>query len=374
MNKKVIVGVIAIVIVVGLGWYFLSKKEKKEDTVKIGAILSLSGEYAEYGQNVKKGMDLALEKFHHNNPNINVKIIYEDNKGNAKDALTAYKKIKIQSPFAIIDGAISTLTLSIVPEITKDKIVLLSTGASNPSLSGISPYFFRVWNSDSEEGSFIAKKIYSKYGVGSINVLYINTDYGLGLLTAFKKEFVQLGGLIESEIAFNSTMIDFKDIISKIDFKKANTCYLIGYANQTALITKTIRTINKDCLIFSTVATEADQFNALAGESANNVIYAYNAPTNSQEYQNFKQLYKEKYGTDPQILTDVAFDALSLILEKVVGKEISSGEELRKFLSEMDEYLGASGNIKFDINGDVHKKMILKTIINNKFVAVESDE
>jgi len=363
----------AIIWAVSLGVFFSGCGEKK-DRIRIGAILSLSGEYAEYGQNVKKGMDLALENFLNTNPEIKINVVYEDNKGNARDALTSYKKIKTRKSIAIIDGAISTLTLSVVPNITKDRIVLMSTGASNPSLSGISPYFFRLWNSDSEEGSFMANKIYNDFEINKINILYINTDYGLGLLSAFKKDFIQVGGQIISEIPFDANLIDFRDIVSKINLNSTNSCYLIGYANQTALITRAIRTVRNNCLIFSTVATEAEQFNSIAGESANGVIYAYNAPVNSAEYIEFRNLYMKKYSTEPQILTDVAFDALNIIIKNITRKNITSGEELRIALSEMEEYFGASGNIKFDENGDVHKKMILKTVKNNTFIELDKYE
>jgi ABC-type branched-subunit amino acid transport system substrate-binding protein len=88
----------------------------------------------------------------------------------------------------------------------------------------------------------------------------------------------------------------------------------------------------------------------------------------------FRDEYEIKYNTLPQILNDVAYDALSIILKQTFEGKLKSGDELRESLTKMNEYAGASGNIKFDANGDVHKNMILKIIKNNKFEEVDSNE
>ena len=191
MKRKVVFGIgsILILALVGVGIYSRLNRENVKDIIKIGAILPLSGDYAEYGQNDKKGIDLAVEKFKETNPNFELVVIYEDNKGNPKDAVTAMKKMVIEKPIAIIDDAISSITLSLLPEAEKNKIVLISTGATNPELSGKSPFFFRVWNSDVEEGAFAANAIYNILKFKNTAIIYINTDYGIGLRDAFKKVF-----------------------------------------------------------------------------------------------------------------------------------------------------------------------------------------
>ena len=113
----------------------------KTDSVYVGSIMDLSSDNAEYGKNVQKGMDLALEEFIKTHEKSRVKILYEDNGGNAAKTLSAYHKMATTNkPVVIVDGAQSTLSLSLIPKAEKDEVVLLSTGASSPKLTGISPY------------------------------------------------------------------------------------------------------------------------------------------------------------------------------------------------------------------------------------------
>ena len=346
----------------------MSCREKSE-TIFVGSILDLSSDNAEYGKNVQKGMNLALEDYKKSHPDCNVKILYEDNAGNASRTLNAYHKMTMKNkPVVIVDGAQSTLSLSLIPKAEKDEVVLLSTGASSPKLTGISPYFFRLWNCDTEEGSFIAEQIFNTLYIKNVNILYLNTDYGLGLMSTFKSKYEQLGGTITSIVSFEEKQTDFKDCVTKIKKTPASGIYIVGYATESALITKYIRSVGIVTPIFSTVATEADQFLKLAGDTGNGVVYAYTQPTISKEYQSFRNKYKVRYDEDAQILTDVAFDAMNILLKAIEEDKVKDGKMLKEYLSKMPDYNGASGNIKFDKNGNVHKGMILKTIKDNKFV------
>lgn len=346
----------------------VSCKEKSE-TIYVGSIMDLSSDNAEYGKNVQKGMDLALEEYRKSHPDCKVNILYEDNAGNASKTLSAYHKMAMKNkPIVVVDGAQSTLSLSLIPKTEKDEVVLLSTGASSPKLTGVSPYFFRLWNCDTEEGCFIAEAIFNTIEIKSVNVLYLNTDYGLGLMNTFKTKYEQLGGKIGTIVAFEDSQTDYKDCVAKIKQTPSDGIYIVGYATESALISKYIRSVGIKNPIFSTVATEADQFVKLAGNAGNGVVYAYTQPTTSKEYQSFRELYKTKYNEDPQILTDVAFDAMNILLKSVDEGNVINGKMLKEYLSSMPEFDGASGNIKFDKDGNVHKGMILKMVKDGKFV------
>ena len=276
MKRKLIIALFVILCAVSCN--------KKPDIIYVGAIMDFSSDNAEYGKNVQKGMDLALEEYSKGHPDCNVSIIYEDNAGNASNTLNAYHKMAMsKKPIVIVDGAQSTLSLSLIPKAEKDEVVLLSTGSSSPKLTGISPYFFRLWNSDTEEGSVMAGQIFNTIGIHNINVLYLNTDYGVGLMSTFKEKFEQLGGVVNSVVSFEDGQSDYKDCVAKIKQSPAGALYIVGYATESALISKYIRSADKVTPIFSTVATEADQFIKLAGAAGEGIVYAYTLPTENSK-------------------------------------------------------------------------------------------
>lgn len=362
MRRNNIISVIIISLIASF-FIFSGCESNKEEVIKIGANLPLTGEVAVYGQNDKKGMDLALAK---SDLDVKVEIIYEDNKGTTKDGVQAANKLMNENVIAVIDDAISGISLATIPIYEKSKVPLISTGATNPSLSGISPYFFRIWNSDVEEGDFAARAAYNDLGKRKVVILYLNSDYGVGLKNVFEERFINLGGEVESSHAFEENIKDYRSVINKFKNQDFDLIYIIGYAPQTGLLVKNIREqqIEKD--ILSPVTTEDQKFLELAGEASEGILYVFNSTPEGSNYEHFVNAYKTKYNEEPQLLTDVGYDAVKLVL-MAIKSGARNGDEIKNFLSQMGEYEGASGLIKFDKNGDVHKPMLLKIIKNGQF-------
>ena len=367
MKRKIPISLIILaVIVAGIAIYFI-QKPKEPETIKIGAILPLTGDMAMYGKNDKMGIDLAVEEINKSG-GINgkmVQVLYQDNQGEAKTAVSALQKLIQDGIFIVIDDAMSSITLSMVPVAKAKKIIIISTGATNPQLSGISPYFFRIWNSDAEEAIFMARYCL-KEKINQILILYVNNDYGKGLADAFSREFTKEGGRIVEKLDFDENSRDFKSIVTRIKSYSPQYIYLIGYAAQTGIIVKQVRELGIMAKIIGTVAMEDSKFLQLAGKSAEGVIYPFPKEPTGEAYREFKELFKKKYNKEPEILSDVGYDAANLSIY-AISKGARNADEVRKIFLQMTNYEGASGIIKFDENGDVHKPMVIKEIRNGKF-------
>jgi len=340
----------------------------KDKVIKIGAILPLTGSNAVYGQNDKMGIDLAIEKVNAQG-GINgkkIEVIYEDNQGEAKMAVSAMQKLMQEGVFIVIDNAMSSITLSMVPIAKDNKMIIISTGATNPKLSGISPYFFRIWNSDGEEAVFTAKYCREKLGMKDIVIMYINNDYGKGLADAFEKSFNNLGGKVLSKIDFEQKSKDFRNVIAKLTKYPTDNIYLVGYASQTGLIANQIKEQKMNKAIVGSVAMEDTKFIELAGKASEGIMYPYSKTPSGKQVEEFNKLFEQKYGKKPEILCDKGFDATNLAI-MALKNGASNAEKVREFFLNMKEYEGASGMIKFDKNGEVHQPMVMKIIKNGKF-------
>jgi len=367
MKKKMVGWIIAVVVVLILILIPALSRQKQPQEIKIGAILPLTGDMAMYGNNDKMGIDLAVEEINKSG-GINgkmVQVLYQDNQGEAKTALSALQKLIQDGVFIVIDDAMSSITLSMVPVAKAKKIIIISTGATNPRLSGISPYFFRIWNSDAEEAIFMARYCL-KEKINQILVLYVNNDYGKGLADAFSREFTKEGGRIVEKLDFDENSRDFKSIVARIKSYSPQYIYLVGYAAQTGIIVKQVRELGIVAKIIGTVAMEDAKFLQLAGKSAEGVIYPFPKEPTGESSRKFKELFKKKYNKEPELLSDVGYDAANLSIY-AISKGTRNADDVRKIFLQMTDYEGASGIIKFDENGDVHKPMVIKEIRNGKF-------
>jgi branched-chain amino acid transport system substrate-binding protein len=370
-NKKLIASLGILILLISLAMIGCDKsKVSKEAGIKIGAILPLSGDAALYGNNDREGIDLAVELVN-SKGGINgnkIEILYEDSKADAKTGVSAVNKLANSNISAFIDNAISTVTLAVLPIATEKKIVVLSTGATNPSLSGASPYFYRIWNSDAEEGVFAAKACKEKLSLKKISVVYINNDYGKGLKEVFTKEYANLGGQIVSEETYEKGDKNFKSVLSKIKQGNPEAIYLVGYASETGIIAKQIKELQISAKIVGTVAMEDPVFLKLAGKASEGVAYVFPKSAEGQVVNEFKEQFKKKYGKDPGLLCDAGYDAANLIIE-AYRKGAKSSDDIRKVFTELKGFSGASGEITFDAKGDVHKPMVLKVVKDGAFSA-----
>lgn len=345
---------------------------KVVEPLRIGAVLPLTGDAAEYGNNDKKGIDLAVELLNAAGgiDGQKLTVVYEDCQADAKLAVSAINKLGMQKVPALIDDAISTIALAMVPVATGNKQVIISTGASNPSLSGISPYFFRIWNSDAEEGVFAAKLVSSDLKAKNVAILYVNTDYGIGLSKVFSGEFSKMGGAIVCTETFEKDAKEFRSQATKLKEKSPDVIYLVGYAAQTGIAAKQLREQGVTARVVGTVAMEDPQFVNLAGEASEGVLYPFPQQPSGEAVGKFKASFRQKYNKEPGLLCDCGYDAANLII-LALKQGARSGTDIQGRLAAVKNYDGASGIISFDEKGDVHKPMVVKTIKKGAFVSVQ---
>lgn len=88
-----IIFVIVLGIVLGIAIIFTRVTQEVHE---IGAIIPLTGDYANLGQSCRKGIDLAIKQINEESSihgRKKLKVIYEDSKGKPADAVTAVNKL-----------------------------------------------------------------------------------------------------------------------------------------------------------------------------------------------------------------------------------------------------------------------------------------
>jgi len=336
----------------------------QKGTIKIGAVLPLTGDAAQAGLNTKLGMDLAVEEIN-NTGGLNgrkIEIVYEDCQGQPKLAVSAMQKLaEVDKVPAVVDNSLSTVTLSIAPVAEAKKVVVLATGASSPKISSAGDYIFRIWNSDDLEGEVMAGYTVDSLKLGQISVLYINNDYGLGLQGVFQKNVETQGGRLVAQEVFQPGSKDFKNELTKLLKNKSQAIYLVGYPTECSGIIKQLKRFGYRGLILGTIVM-ADPIVQQALKETGYVCY-YPVPK-QPDLQNpsiakFIEAFKKKYQKDPPMLADVGYDAVKLIAMGISSTQEYRGETIKNYFYGMQGYGGASGYLKFDKNGDVKKPVVV---------------
>lgn len=345
----------------------ISCGKKEEDAIKIGAILPLTGDASDYGIKSKNGIDLALEEINKQG-GVNgqqIKIIYEDDRLEPKEGLNAFNKLSNVDNVPCIIGPISSgVVLTIAPETNKKKIVILSTYASNYKITEAGDYIFRIYPSDALQGktdSEFADSMGWKDGA----ILYINSDYGVGLKNVFKKRFQELGNKILIEEGFNQGDTDFRSQLEKIKRSHTSFIFMPGNAKEMALILVQAKQLGIKQKFIATDSFLESTVSEIAGNAAQGVYYSVPLENHDSTYQNFVKRFNAKYKINPGLLEALGYDGMK-ILALAISKGGYSSEGIKNALYSISGYKGATGDITFDKNGDILKNFILKHVAEQR--------
>jgi branched-chain amino acid transport system substrate-binding protein len=349
-----------------------TKEEPKE--IKIGAILPLTGDAAIYGQEIKNGIELALEEINQKG-GINdtlINIIYEDDQGQARIGVSAMEKlIKTDNVPVVIGGAMSSVAVPLSSIADKNKVVLLSPTATAPVLSGISKYFFRIWPSDNYDGSFMAEFAFNSLSLRKVCILYVNTDYGKGIEEVFKREFEKLGGEILKSESYELGTTDFRTQLTKIQELKPEAIYLPGYYKEFAGILRQAKELGFRGRFLSVNSFYDPKLLEIAGDSAEGAIFTYplyDPKCGQPIVQSFVQSFKEKYGKEPDAFAVQGYDALKIVA-LAIEKGGYSSKDIQRAMSQIKDFAGVGGTMSFDQNGDVVKPLRILTVKDGKFIS-----
>lgn len=351
--------------------FILGCNQKNDDIIKVGVILPLSGPAAEIGKTILDGIHLAFDDFQTTSRKI--ELIIEDDKLDPKTGInSANKLIHIDKVKIIIGLASSPVALAVAPICEKNNVIMISSTASSPKLTGSGDYIFRIYPSDIYDGKILADFGYNNLDAKTSSILFLNNDFGVGLRDSFKKNFESNGGLVTEMESFLSEDISFRTQLTRIKESNSDIVLAIAIDMQYENIIKQIRELNIKSKILAPVTFDNPEIVKNLGNSVNGVYYTrplYDINSSNKIVSIFRKSYKDKFNSEPPLLSAMGYDSFFVIFRSLVQNNYD--------LSLIQGYLyktsfsGSTGEFKFDKMGDVIRDIEVMEIRKNKAVKYE---
>jgi len=347
-----------------------AKKEEKE--IKIGAILPLTGDAAQYGDSIKKGVDLALTQINSKGgiKGRPVTVIYEDSKAVPADGVAAFQKlVDVNRVIAVIGDAVSSVTLAFAPIAEKNRVVVLSPLSSAPVLTNAGDFIFRNVPSDLYGGRVAAYFAVKDQGWQKLAILYINNDFGVGLKRVFSENVESLGSQIVAGEAYEPGTRDFRTQLLKIRATNPEAIFIVGYGEVPQILIQA-KEIGLKIKFLGTGLLENPNVIKVAKEAAEGIYFTqlqYDASSNDPLVMAFVGTFTKKYNAKPDIIAAYGYDAMELLSFAIERSNLTS-EGIRDQLYKVKNFHGVTGDITFDKSGDVIQPLGIKTVRNGQFV------
>src|SRR5438132_11341597 len=129
-------------------FYITGCNKSSGDEIVIGEFESLSGPQATFGQSSTNGLKLAVEEYNNSKDKLlgkTIKLITYDDQGKPSEAQTVVQKlINKERVSAVIGEVASSNSKAGAPICQQNKIPMVSPASTNPEVTSIGDYIFRV--------------------------------------------------------------------------------------------------------------------------------------------------------------------------------------------------------------------------------------
>jgi branched-chain amino acid transport system substrate-binding protein len=347
------------------------------DPIKIGEYACLTGQTASFGIASHNGGIMAVDEANAAGGILGKKIqlITEDDQSKPGEAAAAVRKlISRDHVVALIGELVSSRSLEAGPIAQQNKIPMVS-GSSNPNITKIGNYIFRVCFIDSFQGTVMAKFALNSLKKTRVAILTdARQDYSVGLAQSFKEHFTKNGGTVAAEQSYNSGDRDFKAQLTSIKAANPEAIFVPGYYNEVGLIALQARELGISVPLLGGDGWDSPTLTEISGAAMEGNFFASHFSTEDQSpiIQNFIREFKKRFNRDPDAMAALGYDAAKVLLDAMRRANSSEPARVRAALAATKDFEGVTGKITIDENRNANKSVVVLTIKDRGFHYVET--
>lgn len=341
--------------------------------IKIGEVGSMTGSEATFGISTHLGVQLAVDEINNAGgiKGKKIKIISLDDQGKPEEAATAVTKLITQDKVRAILGEVaSSRSIAMAPIAQQYKIPMISPSSTNPKVTEIGDYIFRVCFIDPFQGLVMARFATESLKFKKMAILRdVKNDYSVGLSDVFSESIKKMGGTIVEDKSYSAGDIDFKSQLTAIKSKKPDAIYVPGYYTEVGLIARQARELGINAPLMGGDGWDSPKLKEIGGANVNGSYFSnhYSTEEKSERVQKFIADYKKIHNQVPDGLAAMGYDAAHVLAEALKRAKDESSAELRNAIAQTKNFQGVTGIITIDENRNATKSAVVLKVDDGEF-------
>lgn len=326
-----------------------SSAESCDGALKIAFFGALTGDAGNLGQNIKKGLDLAVAEYNTANADNQITVEAYDSQGDPDQApALADKAIADGCVKGIVGPAFSGESNAVNGKFQEAGMPLVTPSATNPDLAKNGwTVFHRALAGDDKQGPGIVAKINAD-GKTKVGVVDDNSEYGKGLADIVRTE---LGDKLSDLGSLDPEGSDYSAVITAAKSAGVDAVFFGGYYAAAGKLAKQMQDAGVAVQTYFPDGTLDKGFIEAAGPAAEGAIITCTcAPydTNAAFLASFRAEFD---GEDPATYAAEAYDSANAFLDAIKdGKTTRS--DINTFLDSYDK-AGVTKQLKWNAAGEV---------------------
>lgn len=363
------------VFVLSLVVFGCQRKPVDENEIRIGEFGSMTGTEATFGLSTHNGIQLVVDEVN-SKGGINgkkLKLIALDDQGKAEEAQMAVTRLITQDKVHVILGEVaSSRSLAAAPVAQRYSIPMITPSSTNPKVTEVGDYIFRVCFTDPFQGMALAKFSAEELKAKTAALLIdTKSDYSVGLGEFFKKTFEGMGGKVVISQNYVGGDIDFKGQLTAIKGKNPDVIMVPGYYTEAGLILKQARELSLNMPVLGGDGWDSPKLFEIAGKSSNNgyISNHYSVDDKDPKVQSFVKSYQDRFKEIPDGLAVMGYDAALVLVDALKRTKSLNGADLKDAIALTKNFGAVTGNITIDGQRNAAKPLTILKIedLNWKF-------
>jgi branched-chain amino acid transport system substrate-binding protein len=351
-------------------------QEPKE--ILIGEYGSLTGTTATFGISTRNGIDLAVEEVNGSGGVLGkkIRVIVEDDQGKPEEAQTVVTKlINKDRVIAVLGEVASSRSLAAAPVCQSNRIPMITPSSTNPKVTQIGDFIFRVCFIDPFQGFVMAKFAAESLKIKNVAILRdIKNDYSVGLADVFVENFKKMGGTITADESYSEGDTDFSAQLTSIRSGNPQAIFVPGYYTEVGLVARQARKLGITVPLMGGDGWDSPKLWEIGGEALNDCYYSnhYSVDDPSPSIQKFVADYKARFNQVPDAIAALGYDAARILIHAFQTAGTTDPLKVRDAIAQTKEFQGVTGSITLDQNRNAVKPAVVLRVKNGKLEYVET--
>jgi len=347
------------------------------NTIVIGEYGSMTGPDSTYGVSQDNGVKLAVNAANKaggvNGKQLSINLQDDECKPEKATTVAQYLVNNVH-PTAVIGEVASGRSTPAASVFNPAKIPMISPASTNPKVTQQGPYIFRVCYIDPFQGTAAAKFVTENLHAKKAAVMWDQSNqYSVGLAKYFEDSFKQQGGAIVSEQHYSSTDPSFQSALTNIKSTSPDVIYIPGYYSDIGPIAKQARQLGLTVPLMGGDGWDSDKLIQGAGGAGGALegcyfTNHYSVDNPDPKVQAFVTAYKTQYGSRPDALAALGYDAAGVLIEALkkvpapADGNFTSDDyraKLRDAIAATKDYDGITGKITLNADRNAVKPAVV---------------
>jgi branched-chain amino acid transport system substrate-binding protein len=347
-------------------------------TIKVGEFASLTGKEAAFGQSSHMGTALAVDDLNAAGGVLGkqIQLITEDDQSQAGQPSTDVRKlISDDGVVAVLGEVASSRSLEAAPVCQQNQIPMISPSSTNPKVTQVGDYIFRVCFIDPFQGTVMANFATKTLKLKTAAVLTdVTSDYSEGLAKFFKDSFTANGGKIVAEQNYSGGDKDFNAQLTAIKAANPDGIFVPGYYTEVGLIVLQARQLGINVPLFGGDGWDGKPILSIGGQALEGTYFSdhFTPDDTNSVVQDFVKRFQAKFNSTPDAMAALGYDSAMILADAIKRAGATDGPKVRDALAATKDFHGVTGNITIDANRNASKPAVILEIKNGQYNYVQT--